>query len=259
MTQASEKDRKHRGSYYTPADRIEMVPGLSKSAGTWAWTDRYAGSADAIAASGLVPRELLPGGPGMPVSCARYRPSGVAAPRNGWLHEPGYIQIFANHCGTFRVELTVSLLEQRRRQVQDQRKREAAAAEDRERAAVERAEQAREEQDRAAALAPELARQRAALPADEWRRVARLNVSVFGASVSSFARGARDPVYGKFQLGQAEQKRLQNLLRDVDALFAGGAIACSDSTPDEPSALPNAGLAARPPVRATLRLIDCAK
>lgn len=120
------------GAYYAPAARIDLVPGVSKSPGSWTWTDRYSGTADALAASGIIPRALMPGEPGAPVGSATYRPEGTPKSEDGWSRTPGYIQLFRNHTGTIRAELTVSLNEQQRRS--DGEKRARAEAQRTERA-----------------------------------------------------------------------------------------------------------------------------
>lgn len=119
------KGRRPRGVYYVPAARIEPVAGVTRGEGTWTWTDRYTGTPEALAASGIVPRELMPGEPGAPISSASLRPEGVPKNSSGWHRTPGHIQIFRNHSGGLRVELTVSVEEQERREAEGEAEREA--------------------------------------------------------------------------------------------------------------------------------------
>lgn len=102
--------------YYTPPAQVLEVPGLRKAKGRLLRADYYAGSAEAMVASGLVPRSLLPGEPGNPISSASYRPLGAVREGGCWFRVPGYLQIFRAPSGLFRAALVVSREEQERRQ-----------------------------------------------------------------------------------------------------------------------------------------------
>ena len=120
------KARKPRGKYYVPAAHLAPVDGVQKGPGAYWWCDSYSGPADALAASGILPRELMPGEPGAPLASATYRPQGVPVHKRQHL-TPGYVQAFRRPNGTVRVELTVSVEEQERREA------ESKAADERER------------------------------------------------------------------------------------------------------------------------------
>lgn len=124
------KGCKPRGAYYTPAARIEMVPGLSLATPkrrNWnsAFADTYCGKPEALAASGIIARELLPGEPGAPACAASYRPAGVKKGPDGWHRTPGYIQITRLSGGLVRAVLTVSEAEQARRRAEYESQQQA--------------------------------------------------------------------------------------------------------------------------------------
>lgn len=117
-----------RGNYYTPPAEIRAVPGVKVTSGSHYRLDFYVGTADALAATGLITVDMLPGQPARPLSKACYRPTGDRPPRPEWVatwsdsplcpwdRVPGHMEIFRNVNGsTFRIALVVSLEEQRRR------------------------------------------------------------------------------------------------------------------------------------------------
>ena len=108
---------------YEPRAFNERTQGLEKKNGGAPWTDAYFGSGEAIVASGLAERNMLPGSPGVGVGCANYRPATIPIRRAHLA--PGYISIFSRPGGRFRVELTVSLEEQARREAAEAAKSEA--------------------------------------------------------------------------------------------------------------------------------------
>jgi hypothetical protein len=115
-------DGRRRTRFYTPAAEIRMVPGLELCKDYCVRraliTDTYRGAADAIVDSGLLPRHLLPGQPGLPSTCAAYRPDGATED-----NQPGHLSVYRNQIGgTFRVELRVSHEEEDRRRAEHEQR-----------------------------------------------------------------------------------------------------------------------------------------
>lgn len=108
--------RKLPRHYYQPAERIELVSGVTRqelSTGT----DLYAGSAEDLEQAGVLRADMLPA-PGR-VQIA-WRATG------GRVRDAGYLVIRRHHDGTYRVTLNVSDEERERRyQVHKQRERES--------------------------------------------------------------------------------------------------------------------------------------
>jgi hypothetical protein len=103
-----------RGRYYTPPTSIVPVQGVTIS--SHEDVDEYAGTKAALVAAGLLASDQFPGEPGLPAGTVRYRPHG-ASRENGWLHtQPGYMTVYRRLDGTFRIVLTVSADEKRRRE-----------------------------------------------------------------------------------------------------------------------------------------------
>lgn len=119
----SGKGSNPRGRYYLPAASIEATDGVQKECRNH-WTDQYTGTAEALAASGIIALELMPGQPGAPTFSAAYRPQGVPKSPDGWYLTPGYIEVFRSAAGHLRVRLTVSAEEQARREAAQRAKYE---------------------------------------------------------------------------------------------------------------------------------------
>jgi hypothetical protein len=110
---ADQPGKKKRGTYYTPAVGIREMAGVVKTEETY--LDRYVGTADALVMAGVIAMDLLPGQPGRPVANAAYRPEGVKPVKGFWHRAPGYMTVFRNPSGKFRVEIVVSEDERLRR------------------------------------------------------------------------------------------------------------------------------------------------
>lgn len=109
----SSRTTRTRGTYYQPAAEIRSVPGVVKVECD-SRIDVYTGTADALVAAGIAPLCLFPGQPGIAATTASYRPACTVA-SGAWYSTPGYMSIFRNPSGSFRVVLTVSIEEQERR------------------------------------------------------------------------------------------------------------------------------------------------
>lgn len=94
--------------YFDPPTRITVVAGV-KTRKT-VYDDEYTGTAETLAASGLLALDQFPGQPGLPIVSITYRPQGAGS------CAPGTMQVFRNPGGTFRVVIRVSDEEQERRQ-----------------------------------------------------------------------------------------------------------------------------------------------
>lgn len=117
--------RKRTRNYYEPTP-IKNVPGVTRAALCWA-QDEFRGTADALAAAGLLPLERFPGMPGQNRGSATLWPSS-AGRLNGrdWSSTPGYMQVFRQLDNRYRVTLVVSLEEQARRRAEEDFRQTAA-------------------------------------------------------------------------------------------------------------------------------------
>lgn len=114
--------RKLPRHYYQPAERIELVPGVTRKEINES-ADLYAGSAEALERAGVLRAHMLPAPGHVQIS---WNPVGV--PRAGYGFAPGYLEIRRHHDGTYRARLTVSDAERKRReQLVQQRRRERLA------------------------------------------------------------------------------------------------------------------------------------
>ncbi|MDE2367531.1 MAG: hypothetical protein KGN16_01055 [Burkholderiales bacterium] len=119
---ADAKTKRTPGTYYTPPSCIDDVPEVVKSGETCNQRDFYSGSAEALAAAGLLPLGMFPGQPGRPIGKASYRPLGAARRSDEpWWRTPGYLTVTRRANGTFCIGITLSH--------EAQAHREAAAAE----------------------------------------------------------------------------------------------------------------------------------
>lgn len=121
-----------RWHYYTPAERIELVPGVKRQRGLAnpTSTDTYSGTGEALERSGLLCKEMLPAPGRVKIS---WRPSNIRKEgHESCPYVPGYMTIWRRPDGTFRADLTVS------REEQAARKAHAKALEDEEARKAER-------------------------------------------------------------------------------------------------------------------------
>lgn len=120
-----------RARTYPPSDRILDVPGVALVR-QGDMCDEYNGTAEQLAAAGLLPLELFPGRPGQNAVSATYRPEGCR-PAKGerlWCF-PGTVNVSRRLDGTYRLVRYVEHAERERRRAEcDERERQAKAAAD---------------------------------------------------------------------------------------------------------------------------------
>ncbi|WP_139147002.1 hypothetical protein [Hydrogenophaga sp. PML113] len=111
----SSRRGKPKGRFYDPPATVREVAGLSrKEVGN---TTVFVGTAEAIAAAGILPLHLLPGQPGQPTNSVSLRPRGVRT--SNYVHEePGFMKVFRLPDGRLRVVLNVSAEELARREAE---------------------------------------------------------------------------------------------------------------------------------------------
>lgn len=105
------------GRYYTPAERIRLVPGVTCKQMDER-SDMYAGTAEALERAGVLRAELLPHVGHVQIS---WRPGKRTGGSYYWT--PAYLEIRRHHDGTYRARLVVSY--------EEQEKRKAAAEDER--------------------------------------------------------------------------------------------------------------------------------
>lgn len=98
------------GRYYTPAERIRLVPGVTCKQMDER-SDMYAGTAEALERAGVLRAELLPHVGHVQIS---WRPPGKRT-GGSYYWTPGYLEIRRHHDGTYRARLVVSHEEQEKR------------------------------------------------------------------------------------------------------------------------------------------------
>lgn len=122
-----------KGRWYAPPAALDRAAHLkvplkpSWSGIVGGRIDRYHGTAEQLAEAGLLPLDMFPGQPGLPLARVAYRPMGATG-GEGWCYTPGYMEVYRNPSGTFTINLTVSHEEQERRatmnELVDQRRRQ---------------------------------------------------------------------------------------------------------------------------------------
>lgn len=111
--------RKLPRHYYQPAERIELVPGVTRKELN-EWADLYAGAAEDLERAGVLRADMLPAPGHIQIT---WNPIGVRQGDYGFA--PGHLEIRRHHDGTYRAKLTVSNAERKRReQLMQQRARE---------------------------------------------------------------------------------------------------------------------------------------
>lgn len=104
-----------RDRYYDAPTVIKDVPGVTRKVRD-DWSDEYRGTAEALAAAGLLPVDRFPGAPGQNQVSAALRPRGaVLAKGDYWNWTPGYMRVVRQVDGTFVIRLMVSASETDRR------------------------------------------------------------------------------------------------------------------------------------------------
>lgn len=107
--------RPQRDRYYDAPTVIKEVPGVTRKVRD-DWSDEYRGTAEALAAAGLLPLDRFPGAPGQNQVAAALRPRGALKAKGDYWHwTPGYMRVVRQVDGTFVIRLMVSAAETDRR------------------------------------------------------------------------------------------------------------------------------------------------
>lgn len=102
------------GRYYDAPTEIRAVAGVQRKEVN-ARTDSYRGTADALAAAGLLQINRFPGRDGQNSHSAALRPRGVDRAGRSWSCVPGYMQVQRQPGDIYRILLKVSAEERARR------------------------------------------------------------------------------------------------------------------------------------------------
>lgn len=109
--QPSETRGKRPRRFYTPGPWVQEAPGVKRTVREHG-CDLYTGTAEALAAAGLLPRHLFPGQPGVGRTSASYWPEGSSG--TGWRCS-GHLQVRRRPDEQFSIELVVPEHERERR------------------------------------------------------------------------------------------------------------------------------------------------
>lgn len=106
---------RHRDRYYDAPTTLKPVPGVTRKVCSER-IDEFTGTAEALAAAGLLPLDRFPGMPGQNMVSAELRPRGVARLKEERVkHVPGHLFVRRQINGQYLVLLAVSRDEQARR------------------------------------------------------------------------------------------------------------------------------------------------
>ena len=112
-----------RGRYYEPPTAIRLVDGVTRVP-ICTQRDEYSGTAEALAAAGLLPLDRFPGMPGQNVVSVALRPFGVG--QSCTQNAPGRMWVCRRMNGTYRVQLVVAQEEQDRREAEVEARKRAS-------------------------------------------------------------------------------------------------------------------------------------
>lgn len=202
-----------RWHYYTPAERIELVPGVKRQRGLAkpTSTDTYSGTGETLERSGLLCKEMLPAPGRVNIS---WRPSNIRKEGGeSFYYVPGYMTIWRRPDGTFRVDLTVS------REEQAARKAHAEAIEERERREWEKNEEARKAE-RQTAFERKQEEQGSRATAGDVRESYLASLCV----IKELPQRETPFIGCQFNYSAETREQMMNLVRQIDTLIRTAAV-----------------------------------
>lgn len=202
-----------RWHYYTPAERIELVPGVKRQRGLAnpTSTDTYSGTGETLERSGLLCKEMLPAPGRVKIS---WRASNIRKEGDeSCFYVPGYMTIWRQPDGTFRADLTVS------REEQAARKAHAKALEEQERREWEKNEEARKAE-RQAALDRKQEERGSSATAGDVRECYLSSLYV----IKELAPREKPFIGCQFNYSAETREQMMNLVRQIDTLIRTAAM-----------------------------------